>query len=196
MDATTDKIFQAALEGHNFIVLGQAGTGKSFLLKKLKQELEKHGKVAQLTASTGIASASLGGCTIHHFSGIEDGRYPNDVIVKNLLHNDDKAEIKQRIVTVDTVIVDEISMLSWKNFSQIEYVFRNVRNKQHSFGGIQMILAGDFYQLKPVANIPYNDPGELLILHSDNFKQLIPHQFILREIYRQHEGNYCFAYEG
>ena len=92
-------------------------------------------------------------------------------------------------MTIDCIIIDEISMLSWKIFKVIDHACRVVRENQKTFGGIQMILSGEFYQLKPNSNIRYQDPGEILISQAQ-FKDLIPHHVVLTEVFRQTEGKY------
>ena len=95
-------------------------------------------------------------------------------------------ELKKNIMTTDCIIIDEVSMSSWKMFQEI-HVCRVIRENQKTFGGIQMILSGDFYQLKPISNIRYQDPGEV-ITSQTQFKNLIPHHVVLTEVFRQSEG--------
>jgi len=117
----------------------------------------------------------LNGIAIHKFLGLKDGRFSADELSE------------KNIMTIDCIIIDEISMLSWKLFQEIEHVCRVVRENQKPFGGIQMIFSGDFYQLKPISNIRYQDPGEIII-SQPQFKHLIPHHVVLTEVFRQTEG--------
>ncbi len=74
-----------ALSGHNFLLLGQAGVGKTCLLKKIREELIHERKKVAMTATTGLASSLLiGGETIHRFCGIMDGRFSNDQVVERI----------------------------------------------------------------------------------------------------------------
>lgn len=181
-----DKIEEAVLAGHNVLILGAAGTGKSVLIRRLSDKLGANKSVA-ITASTGIAACNIKGVTIHKFMGIMDGRFQNEEIASKILNDEKFYKTKEQIKKIDCIIIDEISMLSSKTFQQIEHVLRKVRGIHIPFGGVQMILSGDFYQLKPVANLRYQDPGDMVIA-AENFKDLIAHHFVLTEVYRQKEG--------
>ncbi|KAJ8040525.1 ATP-dependent DNA helicase pfh1 [Holothuria leucospilota] len=180
------EIISTAEQGHNFFLLGQPGTGKTYLIQKIEQRLTAGNKRVQVTASTGLAAASLKGRTVHAFFGISDGRYSNDTIIEKIKNNVDFKVVKDRITQTDSLIIDEVSMLSRKIFMQIEAVSRAVRGKEVPFGGIQVILVGDFYQLKPVPNLNYGDPGEVILME-ETLKTLIPHHFVLMEVHRQSE---------
>lgn len=186
------EVLEKALEGHNLLVLGQSGTGKSFLIKEIKNELVKRNKTVKLTASTEIASLNIGGQTIHSWSGIADGRYSNDEIVDKLHKNEHFQVYRNNILTTDCLIIDEISMVSSKLFTQIEYLCRKVLNSDIIFGGIQVIAVGDFFQLPPVPDALKNDPGDFCF-KSDMFKQLFRHKFILSEVIRQHQPDFIKA---
>ena len=181
------EVITACENGHNLLILGSAGTGKSHLVKKIADALKKIGKKVQLTGTTGIASSLLNGITIHKFLGLKDGRFSADDLSEKIQNDTIYAIVKKNILTIDCIIIDEISMLSWKLFQEIEHVCRVVRENQKPFGGIQMILSGDFYQLKPISNIRYQDPGEIIIFQPQ-FKHIIPHHVVLTEVFRQTEG--------
>jgi ATP-dependent DNA helicase PIF1 len=88
---------------------------------------------------------------------------------------------------MDCLIIDEISMLSQKLFLQLEHVVRAVRNKSQPFDGMQVVLVGDYFQLKPVPNSDYNDPGETILAYQD-IRKLVPQHFVLTKAHRQTEG--------
>jgi ATP-dependent DNA helicase PIF1 len=183
----TKEVITACENDHNILILGSTGTGKSHPVKKIADALKKFGKNVQLTGTTGISSSLLNGITIHIFLGLKDGRYSADELSEKIQNDTIYGTVKKNIKTIDCIIIDEISMLSWKIFQQIEHVCRVVRENQKPFGGIQMILSGDFYQLKPISNIRYQDPGEIII-SQPQFKHLIPHHVVLTEVFRQTEG--------
>ena len=135
-------IFAAAFAKHNFLILGQAGTGKSHLIRKLCKDLRERGKSVSITATTGLAASHLQGCTIHKFAGVLDGRHDTRQLVDKLTNDPGQAATKDRIMNTDTLICDEISMLSAKMFQQIEAVLRLVRGKNEAFGGIQVNIFG------------------------------------------------------
>lgn len=182
-------ILRAALEGHNILILGQPGTGKTYTLKEIAKTLRGQKQNVQMTASTGLAAAALQGTTVHAFFGIKDGRYGNEDIAAKIQNDIDFKAVKDGILRTDTLIIDEISMLSQKIFHQIDFICRKIHGKPQPFGGAQMILGGDFYQLKPVPNANFYDPGYILITDSE-FKTLIPHHFILDKVHRQSESKF------
>ncbi|XP_062581498.1 uncharacterized protein LOC134243283 [Saccostrea cucullata] len=177
---------EIATEGHNVLILGPAGTGKSYVVKKIAQTMKSSGKRVGVTGTTGMAASLIQGVTVHKFFALRDGRYSNEELTNKILTDVNYHDVKTRILSIDCVIIDEISMLSWKLLEQIEYVCRHVRGVSNPFGGIQMVLAGDFFQLKPVANQRYGDPGDLVISNT-KFRDLIPHHIVLKKVYRQSE---------
>ncbi|VDI08831.1 Hypothetical predicted protein [Mytilus galloprovincialis] len=146
------NILSKALEGHSMVVLGQSGTGKSYLIKEIAKSFKKnHEKSSgvQVTATTGIASVNVGGKTIHSWSGIGDGRYSNEKLLHKLEKSDHYEVYKHNIKSTQCLIIDEISMLSSKLFEQVEYICRHILDKSLIFGGIQVIVVGDCFQLPP-----------------------------------------------
>lgn len=186
------EILSRVLEQHSLVVLGQSGTGKSYLIKEIAKQLKKCGKSVQITATTGIASLNIGGKTIHSWSGIGDGRYTNNTLLNKLENNEHYQVYKNNIKSTDCLIIDEISMLSMKLFEQLEFVCRNIANKHMLFGGIQVIAVGDFFQLPPVPDNLKLDPGEYCF-KSSLFCKIFCHKFILYEVMRQHQPDFIKA---
>ena len=149
LNAEQIQIAERALDGRNVFITGSAGTGKSFLLKYIIQELQsQHGLVGvAVTASTGIAAVNLGGQTVHNFAGIGLGKGEPERIVSKVLHNEKAID---RWVDVKVLVIDEISMVDRTLFELLDLIARRVRNDDRPFGGIQLILVGDFLQLPPV----------------------------------------------
>ena len=144
----------------------------------------------KLNCSTVIATCAYQGLkpvkavTLHKWSGILDGRYTNEELL-HLMNTDERyTDIKQRIFNTQCLIIDEMSMISAKTLNQVEFILRNTRNNSFSFGGIQMILCGDFSQLPPVANELYGDQGKHCF-NTKFFDQVFPHRVNLHIIYRQ-----------
>ena len=108
MSTTIEK---AVLTGHNVLITGSAGTGKSVLVRKLLSERTTH-----MTASTGIATCNVNGVTIHKFIGIMDGRYGNVEIPFKIMNEERFYKVKDRLQKVECIFIDEISMLSLKTF--------------------------------------------------------------------------------
>lgn len=146
-------------------------------------------KKVQVCACTGIAASQLGGKTVHSFFGLRDGRYKTKEKISKLKTDPNNLQLKKNIEETDVLIIDEISMLSSHIFHQIETIARSIRGVPSPFGGMQIVAAGDFYQLRPVPNTLSGDKGELLV-EDESVKLIIPHHFILKEVHRQKEGMY------
>lgn len=138
--------------GQNIFITGPGGTGKSFLIKKIKSDLEAKGQGHAVCALTGCAAVLLNCCakTIHSWAGIGIASGTQEEIVAKVMKN-------TRTVTnwrsIKTLIIDEISMMSVKIFEILDKVGRNARKQyMRPFGGIQLIFIGDFYQLPPVGS--------------------------------------------
>ena len=116
-----ESALAAAKKGHNLLILGQSGTGKSFLTKRIALDLCNEGKHVAITATTGIASLSVGGNTIHRWAGIADGRDSGERLLEKLKCNEHYHTQKHNILKCDCLIVDEISMLILLPFLFLEW---------------------------------------------------------------------------
>lgn len=129
-------------------VTGRAGTGKSTILNHLAFNTSK---IIAVCAPTGVAALNVGGQTIHSLL-----RLPTGIIADHDL--DQPAELKKMLASIDTLVIDEISMVSADLMDAIDRALRQARGKKHDpFGGAQIIMFGDPYQLPPV---PPRDPHE------------------------------------
>jgi len=180
-----DEDFKGAvLGGRNIFLTGPAGTGKSFNIRKLKFLREAGLKVAY-TATTGVAALNIGGQTIHRFSGIGICSSPDQIDqITRKKHQWDKAQ--KRINEIDILVIDEISMLRGGAFDLLNEVFKEARDDESPFGGVQLILAGDFFQLAPVV-AKYERIGNPWIFASMSWKECDIQIIKLSKIYRQHE---------
>lgn len=131
--------------GASVLLTGAAGTGKTYTLQSFIKEAKKQGKHVAVTATTGLAATHLNGTTIHAWSGM--GVF--DAVEKQLLQRLGKAR-RERINKVDILIIDEISMLHDFRLDMVDEIMRYVRDNQEPFGGVQVVLCGDFFQLPPV----------------------------------------------
>lgn len=129
----------------NVLITGPAGTGKSFLLKFLR---EKMGARLRVVATTGVAAVNVGGSTLHSWAGIGLGEGTAEELAAAILEN---PRATSRIRKATALAVDEVSMLDSDLFCRLDEAFRIVRKKTAPFGGIQMVLFGDFLQLPPVS---------------------------------------------
>ena len=133
--------------GHNVFLTGEPGSGKTHTINEYVAYLRRHGIEPAITASTGISATHIGGMTIHSWSGIG---------IKNAL---DSRELKRialskyiskRVKRAKVLIIDEVSMLSSQTFSMVDAVCREIKKNSDPFGGIQIVLVGDFFQLPPI----------------------------------------------
>jgi len=158
------QAFKILKSGANVFLTGSAGTGKTFLLNKFIQYLKDEKIKAGITASTGIASTHIGGITIHSWSGIGIANNINDPKIKKFLkgRNPKWKEIRETKV----LIIDEISMLDSDRLILIDRVCREIKDPFLPFGGIQVVVCGDFFQLPPIndgieeeSQLAYNSPA-------------------------------------
>lgn len=131
--------------GHNVFITGSAGTGKSYLLRRIIGMLPPD--TTYCTASTGAAACLISGTTLHSFTGIGSGNGSLEQCV-SLAMRDHKAYHWKRC---KVLLIDEISMIDGEYFDKIEAVAQRVRKSKEPFGGIQLIVCGDFLQLPPVS---------------------------------------------
>ena len=142
---------QEALEilklGHNIYLTGAAGTGKTHTLNAYLEHLKRHRVVVGITASTGIAATHLGGMTIQSWSGMGN---LETVYKEDLEHLQQKLYLKLRYLGAKVLLIDEISMLHAYQLDIINRLCKTFKSNALPFGGMQVILCGDFFQLPPV----------------------------------------------
>ncbi|MFA6994987.1 MAG: PIF1 family DEAD/DEAH box helicase [Patescibacteria group bacterium] len=135
--------------GHNILLTGPAGSGKTFLLNQYIGHLKKKNIGVAITASTGIAATHLGGRTIHSWAGIG---------IKDRLSSRDiqaltkKSYLKKQFEKTAVLVIDEISMLPAHRLDLIDSVCQAFKKNSLPFGGLQIIMSGDFFQLPPISS--------------------------------------------
>lgn len=177
-----DQALHIMLGGKSVFLTGPAGSGKTYVLNKLIRELKRQGKEVAVTASTGIAATHIGGMTIHSWSGLG---------IRDELTNQDKswladnARLQKRYNMTDVLIIDEISMLHGSRLDMINEVAKLLRANDEPFGGMQLILTGDLFQLPPINR--GSAPDDFAHL-SNAWADLNPSICYLTTQYRQNEG--------
>ena len=135
--------------GMNVFLTGAAGSGKTYLLNQYIHYLKENNINVAVTASTGIAATHIQGTTLHSWSGIG---------IKKTLSQTDKEKllaskrIKRNYTKTNVLIIDEVSMLHPDQLDMVDSLARAIRNIPEMFGGMQIVLCGDFFQLPPITS--------------------------------------------
>jgi len=169
------------LEGASVFLTGPPGAGKTYVLNEFIRRAQRQNKTVAVTASTGIAATHIGGTTIHSWSGLG---------IKDVLSDWDRDRLEQtdrlvkRYNAADVLVIDEVSMLHGKRLDMVNEVCKLLRRSQKPFGGLQVILVGDLFQLPPI-----NRGGEMIdFAHtSAAWQELAPHVCYITEQHRQQD---------
>ncbi len=147
---TQEEALTILKTGGNIFLTGEPGSGKTYVLNSYVEWLEDCGVPVAITASTGIAATHIGGMTIHAWSGIgaRDDLSPYDI---DQIAN--KEKYVKRIKNAKVLVIDEISMLAGGMLDMIDKILRTVKQSEDAFGGLQVVLVGDFYQLPPITRM-------------------------------------------
>jgi ATP-dependent exoDNAse (exonuclease V) alpha subunit len=177
MNIKQEEALTIVKNGFNLFLTGSAGTGKSFTISKIINYLDINNYNYGLTALTGCAAVLINGQTIHSFLSLGISRDYNE-IYNNL--NKYKGKLN-KLKKLQVLIIDEISMMDNHLFELINNLLINIKNNNKPFGGIQLILVGDFFQLPPIiGDYCFTSP----IWETLNLKKII-----LTEIIRQKDDN-------
>ncbi len=186
-DFALDPIAESALHymetGHGHVLLtGRAGTGKSTLLSYFRERTKKQ---IAVVAPTGVAALNVGGQTIHSFFGFNIGTRPGSV-------GKPTTSKRKLLAALDTIIIDEISMVRADLLDCIDQVLRAARPGNQPFGGVQLIMIGDPFQLPPVITNSeatafkqaYAGP---YFFHAKAWEEIGVHHVELAHVYRQED---------
>ena len=182
---TQKEALDLLMMGHSVFLTGQAGSGKTYLLTKYIEFLKSHNVGVAVTASTGIAATHLNGITIHSWSGIGIKDSLDKKHLSRLLANEN---IMARIRKAKVLIIDEISMFHSYRLDMVDQICKTLRHNNTPFGGLQVILCGDFFQLPPVT-----DPGQpqsCFAFKSDSWQELDLKICYLDEQHRQLDDSF------
>ncbi len=143
--------------GANVFLTGEPGSGKTHTINQYATWLRERDVEPSITASTGIAATHIGGITIHSWSGIgiktAIGKRDMEGIARN-------PRIARRMQAAHVLVIDEISMLAAHTLEAVDAVCKGIRKSTEPFGGLQVVLVGDFFQLPPVQKRPFSDESD------------------------------------
>ncbi|CAJ0849446.1 10486_t:CDS:2, partial [Entrophospora sp. SA101] len=179
-------VYDIAVNKHeNLFFTGSAGTGKSHVLLKIIVALKKiYGteKVA-VTAMTGIAAVNISGTTLHSFAGIGLGTESTEKLIEKIK----KSKIHYlQWKSIKALVIDEVSMLDGGLFDKLDTIAQAIRNNHRLFGGILLIVTGDFFQLLPVSK----DCNIKFCYESNSWTKCINHMIQLSTVFRQKESDF------
>ncbi len=170
--------------GANVFLTGEPGSGKTHTINAYVEWLRDCGVEPAITAATGIAATHVSGMTIHSWSGIGILERVTEVEVDRIAS---KEHVARRVAKARVLIIDEVSMLSAATLEAVDAVCKEIRRSRDPFGGLQVVLVGDFFQLPPVAR---RGREVQFCYESPTWRELNPLICYITEQYRQEDGPY------
>ena len=168
--------------GHNVYLTGPAGSGKTHVLNEYIKYLKKHKVGVGITASTGIAATHMQGMTIHSWAGIGIHDDMSEAEIANLT---EKTRLRLRFEQTQVLVIDEVSMLHSFRLDLVNKVAKAFKRNQQPFGGMQVILCGDFFQLPPITR---GSAQADFVYRSQAWQELDLKICYLQEQYRQDDA--------
>lgn len=177
--------------GANVFLTGPAGSGKTYVLREYLQCLREREIPVGITASTGIAATHMGGVTIHSWSGVG---VRDTLSEQDLEEISEKSYVKTKIEAAKVLIIDEISMLHHFRLDLINDIVKKIRKSDAPFGGLQVVVCGDFFQLPPISR--GWEPDAYFAYHSKTWKEANFVVCYLEEQHRQIDKEYVGILNG
>jgi ATP-dependent DNA helicase PIF1 len=182
---TQEQALSILKSGESVFLTGEPGAGKTHTVNAYVQYLRAHDIEPAITASTGIAATHIRGMTIHSWSGIAIKHSLSKDDLDKMMHN---KFLYRRLTKTQVLIIDEVSMLSARTLEMAELVCRTIRQNTLPFGGMQVVLVGDFFQLPPVSRAGEERAG--FAFESEAWRQLNPTVCYLTEQHRQDDPDF------
>lgn len=181
----TKRIIDLIEKKENIFITGGAGTGKSYILNQLRYYYKNK---LQVTSTTGISALNVSGQTIHSWAGIGIADKSIDIVVAGIKK---KPTLLKQILLTEILAIDEISMLDNDTMDYLNDVLKAVRKDSRPFGGIQILLFGDFFQLPPVGLS--DDENIDFCFNCRTWKELNLKTVLLTEVKRQSDLEFINA---
>lgn len=180
LDCKQNLALEFVKKGRNVLVTGPGGCGKSLLVSVVISVFTKMGKKVGVTSMTGQSANLIGGYTLHSFLGIRLGDMEYDMLLRHIMTNSRK---RKNWADTDLLVVDEASMLDPVLFTKLNRIAKKIRHSDRPFGGLQLMLAGDFYQL-PVVN------SDKFVFEADCWSECIDEIVLMTDVKRQEDGEF------
>ncbi|KAL7519487.1 hypothetical protein ACHAWX_004240 [Stephanocyclus meneghinianus] len=177
------QVVESILSGHSTFFTGPAGSGKSHVLQSLLAAnslgIGNDGRPRKIvvTATTGVSACNIGGTTVHSFSGAGPSTASSVEMAKRVMGNE---YAKQRWREVEILIIDEISMMAASFLDKLNFIAQRARNDRRPFGGVQLVVCGDFFQLPPIELAK-----DGFAFEAKCWPQVIKRCVLLRQVFRQ-----------
>ncbi len=193
---TQSQALSILKSGANIFLTGEPGSGKTHTVNEFAAYLRDRGIDPAITASTGIAATHIGGMTIHSWSGIGIKTKLNKYDLNKIASN---KRIVKHVQRAKTLIIDEVSMLSPATLDVVDAVCREINQSSEPFGGIQIVLVGDFFQLPPIVKREEENETQVALIEESParfaydslaWKRANLTVCYLTEQYRQDDNNY------
>ncbi len=178
---TQQQALEVLKTGGSVFLTGEPGSGKTYVINEYIRYLKNAGVGVAVTASTGIAATHIGGMTIHSWSGIGIKRNLSKYAIDRIATTE---RIAKRIRKTAVLILDEVSMIDGETLETVSRVCQEVKQDEKPFGGLQVVVVGDFFQLPPVTK---ETDSPQFAFNSPLWEQLNPLVCYLTEQHRQQD---------
>lgn len=183
------RAFEIFKEGYNVFITGPGGTGKTELIRRIYTDAKMRSRRISVTAMTGCAAVLLNcnASTLHSWAGIGLGAGNVETLVQT---RSKYPYVRAKWKETDILVIDEVSMMSVKLFDIINKMGKAIRRNDRPFGGIQVVMSGDFFQLPPVGDEAEPETQQFCFQHPA-WDEIFNHQVELRKMFRQTDPVYA-----